>query len=550
MYIEGHSRWKMSIEKIKTKMESGSFPKIRKGHATGNRTYLRAGHDSVNFTGAAAAAEAAKPLEKYILERMPWIARAMVRLHEGMGEVQNQLINAFGTGLVAPLFIMYNPLSDKDQDTKTYTAMRQPISAMLAVGTQAAIVVPFNALIKRDADLGYLPMQYNRTLFPSDDFIEKLVKKENPGRKFKKNKDVDELKDAIAKYKKEHYEKPLIEMIENDKIIFNTTDGKNKSTLEMPKDKFDELFKETIDEIIAEEETEKLNAIKNKLPKKIERGVFYNTHSEQAMNIMSRLNTQIDYGELDFENSQKAIEDAHKNFDKECKKIIKELKKASKKHPGNEPVNSEFIKIIKELKKWNNGKDETSLRVLQKKLIKQIDLIKKMRGMDSTKEIINYVTGAVNRRTDAIDNTIKTLQTIKTQLEGDGITVKEAQAIIDAEIASSDKRVRHLVKTKGSGKDDIKTTTEWIDSSGARLSEKAKNIAKCIAKRAEKHAVSYIDGLKRWTGLGVSLAILPLTCWLLNRIYPWAMDKIFPNLSKPKKQDNTNNNNTKVEVAL
>ncbi len=549
MYIEGHSRWKMSIEKIKAKIESGSYPKIKKGYSTGSQAYLTAEKDSVNFTGATAAATTtvAKPLEKYLLEKMPWIARAMVKLHEGMGEVQNQLINAFGTGLVAPIFIMYNPLSDKDQDTKTYTAMRQPISAILAVGTQAAIVVPFNAMIKHDADIGYLPMQYNRTLFPSDDYIEKLVKKENPERKFKKTKDVDELKDAIAAYKKEHYEKPLIKMIENDQIIFNTTDGKNKSTLEMPKEKFTELFKETIDEIIKEEENEKLNAINKKLPKKVERGIFYHTNAEQAMDIMRRLHKHVDFGELNFENNPLAIENAHKNFDKECNTIIKELKKENGKFPEKKVVNSEFIKILKELKRWNNGKDEPSLRVLQDKIIKQIDLIKRMHSMESTKAIVSYVEGAVFRRTDAIDGTIKTLRTIQSRLEGDGISVKEAQAIIDEEIARSKKQVQQILKTRNPGKIDIKTAPEWIESSGARLSEKAKSIAKCIAKRAEKHATSYIDGLKRWTGLGVSLAILPLTCWLLNRIYPWVMDRVFPSLSKPKAKEN--NTEKKVEVA-
>ena len=170
-----------------------------------------------------------------------------------------------------------------------------------------------------------------------------------------------------------------------------------------------------------------------------------------------------------------------------------------------------------------------------------------MQKMESTKAIIDYVQIAIDRRTDAIDGTIRVLKQIKDRLEGDGITVKDAQELINTEIANSQKRVQQILKTKNSPKTDIRTTIEWIDSSGARLSEKAKCIAKCIAKRAEKHAVSYIDGLKRWTGLGVSLAILPVTCWLLNRIYPWAMDRIFPGLSKQKPQGN--NTEKKVEVA-
>ena len=531
----------MSIEKIRSKIESGSVPKIKRGYSSGNRTYLQTGQDSVSFSGNPTTT-VVKPLEKYLLEKMPWYTRGMVKIHEGMGEVQNQLINACGTGLVAPLFIMYNPISDKDQDTKTYTAMRQPISAVLAVGTQAAIVVPFNAMIKRDADIGFLPIQYNRTLFPSDDFVEKLVKEETPGQKFKKNKDVNELKDAIDAYKKEHYEKPLIEMIENDRIIFNTTDGKTTSTLEMPKEKFQELFKETIDTIIKEEQEEKINAIENKLTKKIKRGIFYNTYPEKSKEIMERLQTTLNFGELSFDNKLSA-EDSYKKFEKECKTIIKELKKATREHPEDELANEGLINIVKEIKRWNNGKDDDSLRVLQNKIIKQLDLIEKMRGMESTDKIHDYVKSAVDRRTNAIEATIKTLNEIKTRLETNGITVKEAQKIIDDEIERSNKKVRQQVKISGSGKEDIKTTIEWIDSSAARLSEKAKSVAKCIAKRAEKHATSYIDGLKRWTGLGVSLAILPLTCWLLNKLYPWFMDRAFPNLSQK------NNQPKKDEVA-
>lgn len=548
MYIEGHSRCKMSIEKIKSKMEGGTFPKIRKGYSIGNRTYLKTGEDSVSFTGAAAVAtNYTKPLDKFILEQMPLTARAMVKLHEGMGEVQNQIINACGTGLIAPIFIMYNPMSDKDQDTKTYTAMRQPISAVLTVGTQAAIVIPFNAMINKDADIGYLPMQYNRTLFPSDDFIEKIVRKNNPGKKFIKNNDIDELKNSIAEYKKIHYEKPLIDMIENDTIIFNTTDGVNQSTLEIPKDKFKQLFNETITEIIQEEESEKLNAIEKKLPNKIKRGIFYHTYPEESLAMINRLKQSIEYNNKNFTSNEQMIEAVHENFRKECSAIIKDLKASTRKHPEKESMNSEFIKIINEIKRWDNGKDITSLKVLEKKILKQHENIKRMSAMEYTKDIVDYVTGSVYRRTDAIDGTITTLNKIKKQLETKGITVKEAQALINQAIEKSRKQVINKIKSAGGDvNSEFYTSAEWTDSTAARLTDKASSIAKCIAKRAEKHATSYIDGLKRWTGLGVSLAILPLTCHLLNKIYPWFMERAFPGLTK-KKPDNSNEQ--KVEVA-
>ena len=128
----------MSIEKIKNSMETISAQRQFNGQSVKNRVYLGVPHDSTSFSGATkAAATAAKPLKEFLLDIMPGKIKKMVKIHEGMGEVQNQLINATGTGLVAPLFIKYNPISKTDEDTRTYTAWRQPVSAVLAVGTQA-----------------------------------------------------------------------------------------------------------------------------------------------------------------------------------------------------------------------------------------------------------------------------------------------------------------------------------------------------------------------------------------------------------------------------
>ena len=46
-----------------------------------------------------------------------------------------------------------------------------------------------------------------------------------------------------------------------------------------------------------------------------------------------------------------------------------------------------------------------------------------------------------------------------------------------------------------------------------------------------------IKGHKQFTGLIISLAVLPITCTLLNWVYPRFMDAVFPNLSN-KKHDN------------
>lgn len=534
----------MSIEKIKNSVENFSSPSLLGKKPIKNRVYMGIPQDSVSFSGAGTTAT--KTLNEFLLELMPKTIKRMVKIHEGMGEVQNQMINAIGTGLVAPLFIKYNPLSDKDEDTRTYTAWRQPVSAVLAVGTQAAIVVPFNSLIKRFSDIGYLGQQYNATLFPSDDFLKKQIKKENPDKKFTKA----EMKAALEARKKE-YNKRFTDMIEQDKIVFNTTDGKTASTLEMSKADFKKLFEETLDDIIEAEGKEKLQAVQNKLPKKIERGIFFHNNPDESIATLQKLQSKLNqlYNQTNLTSGSSDITNANKLFDQECKRLIKELKKEAKKDTHKKDLNEGLIKIIKEVRNKNTGSDSASLRVLDEKISKMIHSVDTMRSKKTTKEIIEYVTEVVYRRTDAIDGTIETLTKIRNKLSTSGITVKEAQTIIDDAIRDSYAAVRAKLQASGhSTEDDMKKAADWVESVGTRLSEKAKSIAKCIAEQQKKHVKSNVDGMKRWTGLGVSLAILPVTCWLLNKIYPWFMDRAFPDLSNKAASAKKNKNEKTQEV--
>ena len=129
-----------------------------------------------SFTGTATPKEVTKELKGL----MPFGVRVVSKLAEGMGEVQNICINALGTGLVAPIFIKYNPLSKADEDTRTYSAWRQPISAVLAVVTQAGMVAPFNSVISNMAYTGEYPEEYNMSNLKDEKYIRKLLKKSDP----------------------------------------------------------------------------------------------------------------------------------------------------------------------------------------------------------------------------------------------------------------------------------------------------------------------------------------------------------------------------------
>lgn len=65
------------------------------------------------------------------------------------GEKSSIIINAIGTGILAPIVIAKNPLSKEDNNTKKYSAWRQPISAVLAIVTQLAVNMKAEKIIDK-----------------------------------------------------------------------------------------------------------------------------------------------------------------------------------------------------------------------------------------------------------------------------------------------------------------------------------------------------------------------------------------------------------------
>lgn len=503
----------MGIEKIKNSSMEGvgqyNRVQVNKAHST-NRAYLSAPHDYTTFTGNAAAPAAKKvgqSLRDFLLDLMPGKIKMMVKMHEGMGEVQNQIINAVGTGLVAPVFIKYNPLSKTDEDTRTYTAWRQPVSAVLAVGTQAAIVVPFNSLIKKMADIGFLPIHNNSSLFPSDDYLKKQIKEQNPDKSFTKA----EMKDAI-KAKQKEYAKALEKMIlDTNKITVDTTNGIDGKVLkeDMKPEDFKKLFKETLDGLIKDEAEEMHKATTKKGPKKLARNLFYHEHLDETLKVLDRLRSVA--GDDAANPSDKEIA---KVFNKECKATIKDIKKSG----YDSKTKSTLIDIVKELKDINHGITNSAERAsFITKIDKMMTSAKKMAAMESVSDISDYVNNIIKSRISAIDGSTAVLKEIREKLETSNLTVKEAQDIINAEIA----------KAKSS-KDGV------VESAGQRLRDTVDSLANKIGEQFKKNNKANIEGTKRWLGLASSLAILPVTCWMLNKIYPWFMDLAFPNLSNKK----------------
>ncbi len=143
----------MGIEKIKVvKAENGANTVSFTGNLNNrNRTYLTAAHDTTSFTGKAdSLLDCAEVLTESLRPKHRSVINWMKSLEWLKGEIGGILITALGTGLVAPIFIGFNPFVHAPEDateeekkevnnTKMYTAMRQPISAVLAILFQASV---------------------------------------------------------------------------------------------------------------------------------------------------------------------------------------------------------------------------------------------------------------------------------------------------------------------------------------------------------------------------------------------------------------------------
>lgn len=525
--------YNMGIEKIRNNFDAAPTSKnVFAAPAVKNRVYLGEIKDSTSFTGNGAAV-ATEQVSDILFKLFPGKIRMMLRAHENMGEIQNQMINAVGTGFVAPLFIKFNPMSDTDENTRTYTAWRQPVSAVLAVATQCAIVKPFNDLIRWMSDIGFLGQNYNKTLAPSDNYISKLIKEQNPNKKYSK----EELANEIEKIKKQK-EKELEKMISNNGIVFEKTSRKGGKTVvekvPMSDNDFKQLVGDTIDSIIKSEEAQKLEATTVKAPKKMERALFYNKNSEDARKVLERISNKInnEYTESDFSTDKfKAF---HSELNKEFKTIIKELKTDAKADPSKKDCNAELIKIVKELKSRNIGNEPAAIRIMKYKVDDMLKELNTVSSKKSTSEITDYINKKIARRTNAIDSVITTLSEIKTKLQNSEITISQAQDIINEKIKESTQRVESKLQAQGISGEEILEHPEYKESLASRMKQKIGSLAGSIRKQLNKNQKANIDAAQRWTGLFVSLAILPVTCWMLNKIYPWFMDLAFPNLSNKK----------------
>ncbi len=240
-----------------------------------------------------------KDLQKEMSDMVPKSLKTISRMGKFQGEVPSIIINALGTGLIAPIFIKYNFLSKTDDDTRTYSAMRQPISAILAVATQGLMVIPFNRLIDNMCNKGYLGARYNKSAFPDVEFIQKQIKRQNPKLS---SKEVKELADK-------KYLENLCKIVENAHNG-NTIEYKIKGKkVELSPEEVKNLLQETTEDMLknSKDKPEELAIIK-KMQEAIKSG------EKSTIKELSELAKKIPDSHFAFEVVQKHISNVGQNI--------------------------------------------------------------------------------------------------------------------------------------------------------------------------------------------------------------------------------------------
>ena len=490
----------MSVEKV-------NYNSILQGKAVPDRLYAsqeqgtarRSIRNNLNFTGGVAGAQtistvSTPEIKEVLMKLMPPIFRGMQKLKKSIGEFQNIVINSIGTGLVAPILIKYNFLSKTDEDTRTYTALRQPVSAVLAVLTQALITLPFDFVINKMVNNGEFGLKYNLTFAPDEKLLAKEIKENNKNRKLSKS----ELAELVKAKKKKQFNEIVNTLLTENKINFSKYNDPNMVAL--PDEELKQLAIATIQEELNIENEELKKSYKVKTPARIQRTDFFRTHPEESLEFLNEVNSIIDSAKTD------------RDLKSKLKHKLKELKKAK--------AEPELISMMQEIHDRHSFRDrKTKKHVPLTEITKQ-----KVRGMledfstySSFKDfpsLQRQINAEGLKRVSELDGSIQLLTKAKKLLENNPkITINEVYEVIKKGIQEGKLQARL---------EDFK-------------------LPDAMVKRLEQLVKSNVSALKQMSGLVVSFAMLPVTCALLNWTYPRFMDLVFPNLSN-KKHDTESSN--------
>lgn len=173
-------------------------------------------------------------------------------------EIKNAFIAAIGTGIIAPAIILVSPgKGDKeDKDKKFIQALRQPLSAVLALGFQVPATMIINRYIDKlgyEENLNFFKDDKIGKLIPTEKYLAKKVEKEEIEAleaKFEEVIDGKSLKQELEANIKEECKCAGLEISDEELAKRVKNDKKDFLEKKIAKNKFEKLKEEKIQEIL------------------------------------------------------------------------------------------------------------------------------------------------------------------------------------------------------------------------------------------------------------------------------------------------------------
>jgi len=432
------------------------------------------------------------------------------------GEIGGILITALGTGLVAPIFIGFNPFTRPPKDatpeqkedfdnTTKYTAMRQPISAVLAILFQASVQKyidkGLDGVFNNPKIAKYGPVELDQSVINTETRIKDLVKKEMKKEGTQKPSFIKALFSNEAKTQRKSFDEEFgkrVKAMQEDQLKqvaeeFEKTGLIKVGERHLDNKKVAKLVNSQIDEYI--KDARNLQKSEEKMiPHYLERAEILTSNKDELRKILTPI---IEKNSITMEQLDQLIA-TYKDSNPKLTKLIQEIK--------DKPEDLRLHRISRTLDR-----------------------------LDSLEKYIDKTTGKLNieqyRQAMLDRNTV--LGKIISELAGQKLNNPQAanESIIKETIEKIAK-ICDFSDMKEVEKEILKNT----DTFGENVTELTQKVFKDISKRYKKLVSNHYTSWNQISKIAVGVFItLPITCTALNWVYPRFMEIFFPKLAGTKK---------------
>jgi len=439
------------------------------------------------------------------------------------GEVQTQVINAAFTATLAPFFIAFNPFSKQDKKTKEYTALRQPISAVIAITGGYALTTVTNSWVEKLGSEGSFGKFIDMRMAPDKNYLK--------GQFNKDYKAATDKKAFLDQFKPEKFEGTDFDGngIPTKKFKKACLSGYVSKVHESRKDLFTILMSENSKNIGIDEATKtiylkdsgkKIGENIPNLTKETELKAYLNSNNLHEVEFRKIL--QDEFKIEFFEDGKIKPNELDKKLgDIKAMDFLRRLGLFTKGEVDEEELNrfmadvrqdQKTVDVYKGAIKPEAWVDENAA----KRIIKE-------QGKDNTRAVHALIgETAANEETVSLRQLFNRLGINTKELES--MSGEKAYDVLKniAEVRLKDLRVAGSTVIKD-GKENFKP---------AFLEKTVPDFAKNILTNKIPKMSSYFKNFKGYTGIFFNVFIVAITCTILNWAYPRIVERLFPSLVK------------------